>query len=77
MAGQALRLADWYVRLKGGAPEALVNETYSLVHFDAQGRVDPAHALTATPTPAAALENPAQPSAAERGRTRGLLCGEG
>lgn len=73
MAGQTLRLADWYVRLKGGAPDVVVNETYSLVRFDAQGRVDPAHAPSAAQTQAAAVENAAWPTAAERGRMRELL----
>jgi hypothetical protein len=76
MAGQTLRLADWYVRLKGGAPDTVVNETYSLVRFDAQGRVDPAHTPSAAQTPAAALENAAWPSAAERSQMRELLFGE-
>jgi hypothetical protein len=76
MAGQTLRLADWSVRLKGGAPDTVVNETYSLVRFDAQGRVDLAHALTAAQTQAAALENAAWPTAAEQGRMRELLFGE-
>ena len=76
MAGQTLRLADWYVRLKDGAPETVVNETYSLVRFDAQGRVDPAHAPTAAQTPAAALENAAWPTAPERDRMQTLLFGE-
>lgn len=76
MAGQTLRMADWYVRLKCGAPDTVVNETYSLVRFDAQGRVDPAHAPSAAQTPAAALENGAWPTAAERGRMRELLFGE-
>ena len=76
MAGQTLRLADWYVRLKGGAPDLVVNETYSLVLFDAQGRVDPAHAPTAANTQDATPENPAWPSAAERRRMRELLFGD-
>ena len=76
LAGQTLRLADWYVRLKGGVPETVVNETYSLVRFDAQGRVDPAHAPAAAQTPAAAVENAAWPSAAERGQMGELLFGE-
>ena len=37
LADQTLRLADWYVRLKDGEPDTVVNETYSLVRFDAQG----------------------------------------
>ena len=75
MAGQTLRLADWFVRLKGGAPDTVLNETYSLVRFDAEGRVAPAHAATAAQTPAAAVENAAWPTAAERGRMRELLFG--
>jgi len=75
MAGQTLRLADWYVRLKEGAPNAVVNETYSLVSFDTRGRVDPAQAPTAAQTPAAALDNAAWPTAAERDRMRELLFG--
>ena len=75
MAGQTLRLADWYVRLKDGAPNTVVNETYSMVRFDALGRVDPALAATLAQTPAAPLENAARPSAAERSRMRELLFG--
>ena len=73
MAGQTLRLADWFVRLKGGAPDVVINETYSLVRFDAQGRVDLAHAPTSAQTEAAVLDNAAWPSAAERDRMRELL----
>jgi len=40
LAGQTLRLADWYVRLKNGAPDAVVNETYTQIRFDSEGRVD-------------------------------------
>ena len=75
MAGHTLRLADWYVRLKRGAPEAVVNENYSLVHFDAKGRVDPAQTPAATQAPTADLENPAWPTAAERDRMREWLFG--
>jgi hypothetical protein len=71
LAGSTLRLADWYVRLKDGEPERVVNETYSLVHFDAQGRVDRA-ATQATPV----AEKAGWPSAAERERMRSLLFGE-
>jgi hypothetical protein len=73
MAGQTLRLADWFVRLKCGAPDVVVNETYSLVCFDAQGRVDPAHAPSAAQAPVTAPENAAWPTTAERGRMRELL----
>ena len=76
MAGQTLRLADWYVRLKDGAPNTVVNETYSMLRFDALGRVDPAPAPTTAQTSAAALENTAWPSVAERRRMTELLFGE-
>ena len=77
VAGQTLRLADWYVRLKDGAPDRVVNETYSLVLFDAQGRVDPAHAPSAAQSPTATPENAAWPSAAQRSRMRELLFADG
>lgn len=64
LAGQTLRLVDWYVRLKGGAPDTVANETFSLVRFDAQGRAEP----TRTPT-----EDAAWPSVAERERMQELL----
>ena len=76
MAEQTLRLADWFVRLKCGAPDVVVNETYSLVRFDAQGRVDPAHAPSAAQPPAAPAENPAWPTTAERERMQELLFGK-
>ena len=75
MAGQTLRLADWFVRLKCGAPDLVVNETYSLVCFDAQGRVDPAHAPSAAQPPPASSENPAWPTLAEREQMQKLLFG--
>jgi hypothetical protein len=85
LAGQTLRLADWYVRLKNAAPDTVVNETYSRLRFDAQGRVDPAHTLSTSATPAApsthidvrpVTENAAWPTAAERERMRQLLFGD-
>ena len=66
LAGQTLRLADWYVRLKAGAPDTVVNETYTLVRFDAQGRVD----WLGTPVVAEAA---GLPSIAERAQMRALL----
>jgi hypothetical protein len=63
LAGQTLRLADWYVRLKDGEPGAVVNETYSLVHVDAQGRVESV----------AAPADAGWPTAAERERMHALL----
>ncbi len=76
MAGQTLRLADWYVRLRCGAPDVVVDETYSLVRFDAQGRVDPPHAPSAAQPPVAPAENPAWPTTAERDRMQELLFGK-
>ena len=78
LAHRTLRLADWYVRLKAGAPDTVVNETYSLVRFDAQGRVDWA-TTPAThphrPDVASVPEDAAWPTAAERERMRALLFG--
>ena len=78
MAGKALRLADWFVRLKCGAPDTVVNETYSLLRFDAQGRVDRAPIPGAAQASAAAAneENAAWPTPAERGSMRELLFGQ-
>ena len=76
MAGQNLRWADWYVRLKDGTPNTVVNETYSMLRFDSLGRVDPAPAPTAAQTSAAALDNAAWPSVAERGQMLELLFGK-
>ncbi len=66
LAGQTLRLADWYVRLKAGAPDTVVNETYTLVRFDAQGRVD----WSSTPV---ADEATGWPTVAERAQMHALL----
>ena len=64
LAGQTLRLADWYVRLKpSGEPDVVVNETYGVVRADAQGRVD----WTAAPADAG------WPTAAERERMHAML----
>ncbi len=62
LAGQTLRLADWYVRLNGAAPDTVINETYSLLHFDAQGRIDPAHTPMDTPTHTPAIAQTQPPS---------------
>ena len=64
-AGQVLHLADWHVRLKDGEPDAVINETYSLVNVDAQGRIE-------------SMEAPAEarwPTAAQRARMHALLFG--
>lgn len=39
-AGKTLRITEWYVRLKSGEPETVVNENYGLIKFDEEGRVD-------------------------------------
>ena len=70
LAGQTLRLADWYVRLKNGEPDTVVNETYSRLRFDAQGWVDRA-AMPATPV----VQGTDYPTLAERERMRALLFG--
>ncbi len=76
LAGQTLRLADWYVRLKNAAPHTVVNETYSLLKFDAQGRVDPAHTPSTANADVNATANAAWPTTAERERMRELLFGD-
>ncbi|MBD9667409.1 hypothetical protein IB278_25845 [Variovorax sp. VRV01] len=62
-AGRNLRLADWYVRLEDGEPDAIVNETYGLVRVDAQGRL----ASMAAPADAG------WPTAKERERMHAML----
>lgn len=75
-AGQTLHLAEWYLRLHGDEPAAVANETYALLSIDHEGRAD----WHATPAPrpgtAAASDNPALPSAAERQRMQAVLFGE-
>lgn len=71
LAGQTLRLADWYVRLKDGAPDSVANETYSRLRFDAQGWVDRSAGLT---VPVA--QDADWPTLAERERMQTLLFGE-
>ena len=69
LAGQTLRLADWYVRLKAGVPEAVINETYTLATFDAQGRVDGSN----KPNNPIKDEAAGWPSLAERTQMHALL----
>lgn len=63
LAGQSMRLADWYVRLQATEPAEIVNETYGLVQVDAQGRLD----WVAAPPDAG------WPSVAEREQMRAAL----
>ena len=39
-AGQRCRLADWFVELRDGIPQRLLNEWYGWVGFDTAGRLD-------------------------------------
>ena len=71
LAGRTLRLAEWYVRLRADAPDAVVNETYVPLAIDREGRADWAA------TPGAGHEDAAWPSAAERARMEALLFGDG
>ncbi len=81
LAGQTLRVADWYVRMKDGEPDTVINETYSVVRFDAQGRVDRSHMPAAPVSPGAlphpdavtAAEDANWPTVAERTRMREVL----
>lgn len=75
-AGRTLRITEWYVRLKGGEPETVVNENYALIKFDEEGRVD----WSATPSfhthrsdAVTVPESAALPSVAERERIRARL----
>ena len=76
LADQTLRLADWYVRLKDGEPDTVVNETYSLVRFDAQGHVNWASTPSThphRPDVARVPEDAGWPTAEERERMQALL----
>jgi hypothetical protein len=80
LAGQTLRLADWYVRLKDGEPDAVVNETYDLLRLDAQGRVEGSHVhvtqASQTHTAAATVSgSEIWPTDTERERMQALLWG--
>jgi hypothetical protein len=63
LVGRTLRLADWYVRLKDGEPDAVVNETYGVVRVDGQGQVESV----------AAPSDASWPTVAERERMHALL----
>lgn len=78
-AGRTLRLAEWYLRVHDDEPATVVNETYALLTIDRAGRADwqatPAF-HPSRPGTAAAADNPALPSAAERQRMQAVLFGE-
>lgn len=65
LAGRNLRLADWYVRLRDGEPDVVVNETYGVYRVDAQGRVEVLKVADA-----------GRPTEDERERMRDLLFGK-
>jgi len=76
LAGQTLRLADWYVRMKDGAPDTVVNETYTQIRFDSQGKVDWNTRPSAFSQHSHQLSEPEHanwPSAAERERMQETL----
>jgi hypothetical protein len=77
-SGQQMRVADWYVRLEGGMPVALVNETHALLTFDAEGRVDWAATPSFHPhrdSEVLASESASLPSPQERERMLELVFG--
>lgn len=78
LAGKSMRLAEWYVRMTHGTPETVVNETYALLTFDAEGRVD----WAATPSfhphrddAVLASESASLPTPEERDRMLAVLFG--
>lgn len=78
LAGKTIRLAEWYVRMTHGTPETVVNETYALLTFDAEGRVD----WAATPSfhphrddAVLASESASLPTPEERDRMLAVLFG--
>ena len=76
LAGQTLRLADWYVRLKGGKPDVVVNETYGLARFNEQGEVDWARSSSTHPRRPGDIpvpEDATWPTATERERMQAIL----
>ena len=39
LAGQRVRVADWYAEMADGRPAKVIDETYSALRLDEQGRV--------------------------------------
>lgn len=80
LAGKRFRLADWYVRLREGSPERVVNEWYGWVSFDTQGRFDPAptQSLHSSPHQPGSMTTDASalPTLEERRRMQELLFSE-
>ncbi len=76
LAGRTLRLADWYVHLKDGAPDTVINETNGVIRFDAQGQVDRTTGSVEYPhfsDVATVGDSAGWPTEAERERMRALL----
>jgi hypothetical protein len=70
LAGSTLRLADWYVQMRDGAPHDVVNEWYGWLRFGADGRVEALPARPPGPTPP---DPAALPTVDERRRMMQLL----
>jgi hypothetical protein len=66
-AGRRFILVDWYLRIVGGQPEAVVNETCNWLVFDAQGRLDLHAAL--------AIQEAAAPCEAQWAQVRAIVFG--
>jgi hypothetical protein len=78
LAGQTVRLAEWYVRMEHDTPETVVKETYGLLTFDAEGRVDWAATPSFHPhrdSAVLASESVSLPTPEERERMLDLLFG--
>ena len=75
LAGRRLRVADWHMRLRAGAPADVVREWYGWARFDADGRFDPTwHGPGTAGRPQSHNIDPsALPSAEERSRMMALL----
>ena len=75
-AGQTMTLADWYVRLRNGEPDVVVNETYTPITFDEQGRSDWTAEVPGTEHPPASSAKAEQawwPTLAQRDKMRAAL----
>lgn len=75
LAGRQVRVADWHVRLRDGAPEAVVREWYGWARFDEEGHFDPAFPRAADDAHRAPgnVDDAAFPTKQEYERMRELL----
>lgn len=79
LAGKRLRLADWYVRLKDGVPDRVVDEWYGWVRFNDRGCFDPSSDRPQRPPIASgspAMDDSAFPTIEERHQMESLLFAE-